>query len=357
MLTRLYIDNFRCFEKFEWRPGRKQLILGGNGTGKSSLVDVISRLRRFAGEGERSDRCFPVRDRTRWLSQPSQSLALELEVEGRRFGYRLALGAQGEVQQETAQAGDVRLELDEGEAVLYEPGKPPPLAYDLDRRRSALATTGDLRFAPLLSWLGSLSCWRINPRSMETWAMGEGGDPAEDLHNFPAWYRSLARSYPVENAAFARALSESLDAFVQLRLEPVVEGTQALCAEFCREGQKIEVPFSELSDGQRCLICLYAIAHFVAARGGTVIIDEPDNFISLTEIQPWLNRIEEMADDHDGQVILISHHPEILNQWAPSYGVEFVRDGAGAVRVEKFKGDPESPLSAAELVARGWNLD
>jgi predicted ATPase len=38
MLTRLYIDNFRCFVKFEYRPARTQLILGANGSGKSSPI-------------------------------------------------------------------------------------------------------------------------------------------------------------------------------------------------------------------------------------------------------------------------------------------------------------------------------
>lgn len=46
MLTRLYVDNFRCFENFEFRPARKQLIFGTNGAGKSSLADVNLFLRQ-----------------------------------------------------------------------------------------------------------------------------------------------------------------------------------------------------------------------------------------------------------------------------------------------------------------------
>ena len=42
MPARLYIDNFRCFAKFEYRPARRQLILGANGSGKSSLVVATS---------------------------------------------------------------------------------------------------------------------------------------------------------------------------------------------------------------------------------------------------------------------------------------------------------------------------
>jgi ATPase subunit of ABC transporter with duplicated ATPase domains len=60
------------------------------------------------------------------------------------------------------------------------------------------------------------------------------------------------------------------------------------------------------------------ILNFLMNRGDTVFLDEPDNFISLREIQPWLLAAEEAVEDHSGQLILISHHPETLNQWASS---------------------------------------
>ena len=47
MLKRLYIDNFRCFVNFEYKPERKQLLLGANGSGKSSLLDAIRLLKEF----------------------------------------------------------------------------------------------------------------------------------------------------------------------------------------------------------------------------------------------------------------------------------------------------------------------
>ena len=112
-----------------------------------------------------------------------------------------------------------------------------------------------------------------------------------------------------------------------------------------------------LTLGQRCLICLYAILHFVVGRGFTILLDEPENFISLREIQPWLMAMADAVDEGKGQVFLISHHPEILNQWAPDFGVQFVREGVGPVRVREFQGASESSLTPAELVARGWELE
>jgi ATPase subunit of ABC transporter with duplicated ATPase domains len=96
------------------------------------------------------------------------------------------------------------------------------------------------------------------------------------------------------------------------------------------------------------------ILHFLIAKGHTVFIDEPDNFVSLGEIQPWLLAIESMVEDQKGQLILVSHHPELLNYWAARHGLRFFREENGHVRTEQFKTDPNGDLHPSELIARGW---
>ena len=96
------------------------------------------------------------------------------------------------------------------------------------------------------------------------------------------------------------------------------------------------------------------ILNFLMNRGDTVFLDEPDNFISLREIQPWLLAAEEAVEDHSGQLILISHHPETLNQWARDYGLRFFREENGHARTERFHPEHDGKLQAAELIARGW---
>ena len=366
MLTRLYIDNFRCFEKFEWRPGRKQLILGRNGTGKTSLIEVLQSIHATAVDGERVEKWFKLNRRTRWLQQREQIFEIEAELKGGRYVYRLVLEPRGNprhlrVRSETVHLhGEPLLTFLDGEVVVYPNGPGLGAGYQLDQNRLALPTIGESNARELVEfrrWLTRIECWHINPISMGSRAESEDTSPRVDIANFAAWYRHLVQAYPRENTAFHQDLRGSLDGFDQLVLADAGENVRILYAEFLRDGKSIRISFGELSDGQRYLICLYAITHFVVVKGGTVIIDEPDNFISLREIQPWLMRIEEIADDNNGQVILISHHPEILNQWAGPYGVQFIRDGAAPVRVEKFKGDPGSSLTVAELVARGWDLE
>ncbi|HNI60620.1 MAG TPA: AAA family ATPase, partial [Pseudomonadota bacterium] len=112
--------------------------------------------------------------------------------------------------------------------------------------------------------------------------------------------------------------------------------------------------FDELSDGQRALIALHLLRHVAATPGSVLALDEPDNYVALAEIQPWLLDVERAALKSGGpQVWLISHHPEVINLLAPEYGVRFFRDGMGPTRTAPFQSAQQ--LSASETVARGWD--
>jgi predicted ATPase len=361
MLTRLYIDNFRCFEKFEYRPARKNLIIGWNGSGKSSLLDALSLLQRFVADGESSQKLFRFSERTRWLTESLQTFELDAVLNSRSYLYQLVIESperRPRVFAETLKLdGKPILEFKNGEVQVFNNRAEPEHAYPLDPNHSALLTISSRKtdtIHPFKRWLTGICALRLNPFAMGSRAEGESLYPAVDLSDVASWYRHLLQSDPEENASLVESLREALDGFSSLRLEPA--GEDRLLFAVFNQGTKsnIKFRFKQLSDGQRCLICLYIVLHFVLAKGGTVIIDEPENFVSLAEIQPWLVKVADIVEERKGQVLLFSHHPELINQWAPSHGVQFIRDGVGSVRVEPFHGDPDSSLPPAELVARGW---
>ena len=66
----------------------------------------------------------------------------------------------------------------------------------------------------------------------------------------------------------------------------------------------------------------------------------------------WLLKMRSKTSK--GQLILISHHPEILNHWAQEYGLLFFREENGHVRTKAYREVAESGLDPAETIARGW---
>jgi predicted ATPase len=364
MLTRFYVDNFRCFVNFEYHPGRKQLILGGNGSGKSSLVDALLRVKLFLLLGDKADDVFLSFDRTRWLDQPRQTFEIEAELNAGRYLYRLVIEPWGDpsrprvVEETVTFDGKSIFDFNAGEVHLFNDRFEQKVSYPFDWHRSALATINPRKENQTLirfkEWCGRIFAFRLNPFSMTARAEQEDLYPSVDLSNFAAWYRHLIQAYPKENAAFLDSLRSVLDGFSHLDLQFFGENLRLLLCEFAQpNGSELKFGFHQLSDGQRCLICLYAVLHFIAAKGGVVILDEPDNFVSLREIQPWLMKMS----DSVGQIIIVSHHPELINQWAPSGGVQLVRDGTAPVRVEEFRSNQESNLTPAELIARGWERE
>ena len=364
MLTRIYIDNFRCFVNFEYRPARQQLILGANGAGKSSLLDALIFLRRVVLFGHDLKRRRILTFRTRWMDLPTQTFEVEASVNGTVHIYRLVIDSYGSprrarVQSESLKSnGKLIFRFEDGRVHLFDDQLQQEVAYPFDPHRSAIATISEARvnqsLAQFKQWLSQLVCIRINPFLMGHQAEREHDRPYFDLSNFAAWYRHLVLAQPEENAKLRESLRAALDDFAFLKLERAGEA-YLLLAEFARgKSAGVDLRFDELSDGQRCLISLYSILHFVLAKGWTAILDEPDNFVSLREIQPWLNAVADTISESRGQIIIVSHHPELLDQWAASYGVRFVREGIGPVRVKKFQGMPDDPLPPSEIVARGW---
>jgi predicted ATPase len=361
MLTRIHIDNFRCFVNFDYLPQRKQLLLGPNGSGKSSLLAAIHYLKQFVKGDENP---FTQSTRTRWLDVPLQVLEIDARLDGRKYEYRVEIRFAPETRQQSVSLERLTVsdtpvfELANGE-IRFFPNGDEKMAVPFRTTKSALhlSQLSNPKVQRFVEWVESLHCFRIDayPSAMDESADKEEQEPDDELENFAGWYRHLVQAYPDDNVRFVNSMREVLNGFLNLRFASDEDGTRKLWADFgAPKKKRSSYAISELSEGQRCLLSLYMILHFVIVKGRTVFIDEPDNFISLREIQPWLLAAEAAVEDHKGQLILISHHPELLNQWASRHGLRFFREENGNVRTEKFKADPTLDMQPSELIARGW---
>lgn len=362
MLTRIYIDNFRCFVNFEYKPERKQLLLGANGSGKSSLLDAILFIKQFIKGDEN---LFTQSTRTRWQDRPLQVVEIDALLDRQKYEYRVEIRFEPETRQPSLNLESLKVsgapvfEFANGEIRFFPNDSNQATAVPLETTKSALhlSQLSNSHVRRFVEWIDSVHCFRIDayPGTMDESADKEEHQPDYELGNLAGWYRYLLQAYPDENLSFLKSMKQSLSGFQALRFSSDEDGVKKLRADFMAPTKKrVNYSLSELSDGQRYLLALYMILHFLIAKKHTVFIDEPDNFISLREIQPWLLAAEAAVEDHNAQLILISHHPEILNQWASKHGLNFFREDNGHVRTEKFRPDPGGNLQPSELIARGW---
>jgi len=261
MLTRIHIDNFRCFVNFDYRPDRKQLLLGPNGSGKSSLLGAIHYVKQFVKGDENP---FTQSTRTRWLDQPLQVLELEALLDGQKYEYRVEIRFAPETKQQSVNlerltvSGTPMFELANG-AIRFFPNSDETIAVPFRTTKSALhlSQLSNLKVHRFVEWVESLHCFRIDayPSAMDESADKEEQEPDDELENFAGWYRHLVQEYPDDNVRFVNSIREVLSGFQTLRFASDEDGTRRLWADFTApRKKKASYGISELSEGQRCLL-------------------------------------------------------------------------------------------------------
>lgn len=371
MLKRLYIDNYRCLSNFEWRPGARVLLAGRNGSGKSAVLHVLWSLHRFLVHQSTTDSLFPPQTLTAWDRRDKQTIEMTIGADDQEYGYRLVVEhdnsrRQSRIFHERLSVGDRLLyEYKDGEAHLYRDNGTSGPSFPTDWSRSLISTLpGRQDNKQLIAFrdrMRRIHLFALKPWSMISHSEREERDPYPDLSNLSSWLRHLQ----IEDSSFPSRLTESLvplfPGFIGYGMTAGVGDGRSLVFRFSPPGvgmPEYKVPLDELSDGQRALTALHIILHSVVQRDTTICFDEPDNFISLREIQPWLLQLEDRQEETGCQCLFISHHPEVIDLLTPmEETVLLERDNGGVVRLKPFAWGESDGVSASELMARGWESD
>ncbi len=384
MLKRIFASNFRTLVNFSVGLDSLTLLLGPNGSGKTTIFDVVRLVRDFV-RGEPvwmngmtvspiTNELFPESTRTRWQNVGLQSFEIALDGKDGHGEYVYRLEIEQENFQKRCRVKTERLTYDgrplfesamngnQLTAQLYRDDGSRGPSQLTDWTRSSLPSIQPRAENQLMTWFKSrmdrLIVARFNPAVITGQSDEESPVLAWDASNFVAWFRRMA-GLDLELVAKLRPLlEESITGFDGLSLESNGADTKILKAKF-RSGASAEARakpffcrFDELSDGQRVLLMLYTLLN-TASDDCTICIDEPENFLALREINPWLNMLLDVTQSQRCQAILISHHPELINSLAVGAGRWIDRTGDAESRSQAIS-NTDGALSIAELVSRGW---
>jgi hypothetical protein len=179
------------------------------------------------------------------------------------------------------------------------------------------------------------------------------------MENFAAWRRYLALEYPSACYEISEELPNSLPGFLSLKSVEAGE-RRILKADFqsSDNSAKHSYPFVSLSDGQKMLIAIYALVLGNKDKGACVFVDEPDNYISIEEIQPWLRLLVDACGEEQSleQAVIISHHPEVIDYSCLGVPIWFEREEESHTRIKSIEQDEAAKagpvLSLSQSIAR-----
>lgn len=372
MLNRVYIDNFRCLVNFELRLDRLNLLLGDNGTGKTTIFDVLRRIQQFVTGSAKVNSVFTAQDLTRWQSGRRQRFELNLRTEEGVYTYSLVIEHDEDlrrmrIDQERLLMDDkplfeLKIKDRQATAQLYHDDFKAGPKYPFDWTQSGVGSLGErpdnkklIRFRrELARFIIAAPC----PSRMEPETQQEEDTVSWHMENFVSWYRWLSQEHQGSVFAVFQELKDVLPGFTSFSLKETGENARVMKASFDEPGgssKSIPYTFNELSDGQRMLIVLYTLLFGLGSEGLCLFLDEPDNYVALREIQPWLMALTDRVGKGVEQAVLVSHHPEVIDYLAGSAGRWFERDAGGPAQVsDKPKAQVEG-LKPSETVARGWD--
>ena len=378
MIRRIYADNFRCLTNFELELDQTNIFLGPNGSGKTSVFDALRKIQNLTVRGARIEDEFPQRDLSCLRSDNQvQQFELEIVVDQENYEYMLKMKHNLDrnsmwIDQEILSHNKKPLFVHEkGITRLYRDDYGRESSYQFDLTRSGI---GFLHAHPdnkkltrfkteLTNTIIVSPCPPLFKSETSTDTRTEGAFFEPLMQNFVEWYWSVAQHDIGSVVRLFEELKQVLPGFESLSMVESGEHARVLKAAFhSRSGDHRlnRYSFSQLSDGQRFLVALYALLHLVEddhlAKGHrqSLFIDEPDNYLSLREVQPWLAQVVDACGETLEQAVIISHHPKTIDYLAGAKGRWFSRDGEGPVRVGTEPKLFTGGLSLSEAIARGW---
>jgi predicted ATPase len=108
-----------------------------------------------------------------------------------------------------------------------------------------------------------------------------------------------------------------------------------------REGTSEEVPFHEISDGERQLMTVLGLLGYAQENQALFLLDEPDTHLNPAWQLRYLKMIEEwVGPNSDSHLIIATHDPLTIGALEREQVQVMYRDHEGRVRAERARVDP-----------------
>ena len=360
MIKYLKVDNYCSLVNFKIDFSSINLILGGNGTGKSTLFSLLANLRLFIqGKCDVED-SFPFKSLTRWQLVPVQSFEFSLNYKDFEYLYQLEIEFNRDEEKNRVKKeivlcnGNPIFKAENGKARLYNDsyneGPEVLVNWSSSGVSSVYERTDNKKLCDFKQAVANIIVCHPLPFGYD-FAVSYSEQQyinyfADNISNV---YMHVVQKHPEKMMKLWEVLKEINPCFVRTYLDG--DSGKNLCFEYNQDGAKISYTLNELSDGERMLFTLYFLVTMYFDDDYSLFLDEPDNYISLQEVGQFIQYVQDLSNANN-QCVLISHHPSVIDYLAPSCGIWLDRRSYGATLITE---PPKSDcgLTYSEIIAHG----
>lgn len=328
MISRFYVHNFRCLENFDLPISKRPstLLVGENGSGKSTVVSALEVLQKLARGTNRVGEILKPADLSRGRSEVPLRFEIECVLGARAYEYILALELPPTFKE--LRVAEERLSID-GDPVYSRDRAQVTIFRTSSDREATFLVDWHLVALPLIqvksegdslhvfkSWLARMLILAPIPSQIDGDSSGDSLTPDRWVKNFGEWISGLLAHSPAAYTAIHGFLTKVMPDLKDFQNPQVGRDYRSLSVRFQQDQATLELPFRELSDGEKCFfICAVVLASNHAYGPILCFWDEPDNFLSPSEVGHFVMGLRR-AFQSGGQLIVTSHNLEGIAQFS-----------------------------------------
>ncbi|MCT7996615.1 AAA family ATPase [Laspinema olomoucense] len=322
MLHRLYVNNFRCLENFEFTTKgiSSGLLIGKNGSGKSTIARALEVFQSIGRGINKVNQLVQLQDFSQGRSNIPIRFEIEVFLQEKLYKYSIAFDFPENFkemrvyEEELIVNGTAIYTRKEAQITLLKTSQNRTAEFLVDWHLVALPVIQEQsQTDPLHIFKTGLNRMIILapiPSFMNGDSRGETLEPKRDGSNFGEWFSGLLSRYPAAYTQVDKYLRNVIPDFKDVRNELMGKDFKSMIVRFEEKNANLSVYFSDLSDGEKCF---FLGAVLVAANQfyGPLFCfwDEPDNYLSLSEVGHFVTSLRR-SFKNGGQLLVTSHNPE-----------------------------------------------
>lgn len=323
MLTKLYVDNFRCFQNciFNCEGIASALLIGKNGSGKSTLLAVIELFQKIGQSNTLVENLLSIDDFGFFDSKRPITFEIEAKLSNDKYNYQLVFNL---VETSNLLAVSSEYLKVNGKDVFSRDFKNPSknTAAPFTKRQVGLPLVGTINnddpIAVFLQWLKQIIVISPSPDDFSSISKKEASYLNKKASNSADWIRYVLTTNPALYEHITKNMKFFMPDFHSFRLDATGKDERQLLIRFDDE-KKIELDASLLSNGEKIYLITSILLALIENNEPILCVwDEIDQYIALPELSFFISRCRKAFENSEkgSQLFVTTHNSRVMYEFS-----------------------------------------